>query len=125
MGDVGLESQMILELVSTLVYWFGWFLTAMALLGFSVYVIFLCVEIGNGRPRLKARIAKAPQSDHPLLTAEQGRSSRSAIRRSTLAVAECLGEEARPMPTRPHKSQNHDNLAPVTLPLERPPEFER
>ncbi len=123
MGDAGLDPQMTAEFVQAVIYWVACFFAGLAFLGLSAYVVFLCLEIVSGRPRAKPRIAKAPQPDRPAPMTEEDR-NRSATEAPTLAAPERLDEETGRLSGRPHDPQTRTTSAPVTLPPERPLEFE-
>jgi hypothetical protein len=60
-GDFGLDPETALELILTLLRGAAYFFAGFAVVGFSAYVVFLCLEIFASQTRVKARIAKVPQ----------------------------------------------------------------
>ncbi len=124
MGHAGLDPQMALEFVPTLIYWVAWFLAGLALLGLSAYVVFLFLEIFSSQPRSKTRTAKLPQPAGCAPMAEESL-HRSAAEAPTLAAPERLDEETGRMSGCPHDPQMRTTTsARVTLVPEGPLEFE-
>jgi hypothetical protein len=60
-GDLGLDPETALKVIQMLLRGVAYFFAGFAVLGFSTYVAFLCLEIFAPQLRAKARIAKVPQ----------------------------------------------------------------
>ena len=61
MEDLGLDPETTLKLIQMLLRGAAYFFAGFALVGFSVYIVFLCLEIFSPHPRANATIAEVPQ----------------------------------------------------------------
>ena len=71
MQDLGLDPETALKLILMLLRGAAYFFVGFALLGFSVYIVFLCLEIFSSQPRAKATNAEPPQPVGRASAAEQ------------------------------------------------------
>lgn len=113
MGEPGLDPNIALELVWTLLFWIACILGGGALLGFCAYIVFLCLEIFSPQPRSKVRLAKPPLPIGRAPVAEENLHL-SAAETPVLAEAQRLDKEAVGVPAPPHDSQVPTSLV---LPL--------
>jgi len=60
-GDLGLDPETALQLLRILLRGAAYFFGGFALLGFSAYVVFLCLELFASQPHAKATIVEVPQ----------------------------------------------------------------
>jgi len=60
-ADLGLDPETALKLILMFLRGAAYFFAGFALVGLSVYIVFLCLEIFSPQPRAKARAAKVPQ----------------------------------------------------------------
>lgn len=61
MGDLGLDPETVLQLIRILLRGAAYFFGGFALLGFSAYVVFLCLELFASQPHAKATIVEVPR----------------------------------------------------------------
>ena len=71
MGDLGLDPETALKLIQMLLRGAAYFFAGFALVGLSVYIVFLCLEIFSPQPRAKTTIAEVPQPVGCASAAEQ------------------------------------------------------
>jgi hypothetical protein len=85
MGELGLDPETALRLIKLLLRGAGYFFAGFAVLGVSLYVVFLCKEIFAARPSPKTRIAKVRK---PLDQAPEAERKPHVIPAQTLALVE-------------------------------------
>lgn len=61
MVDLGLDPETALKLIQMLLCWAAYFFAGFALVGLSVYLVFLCLEIFSLQRRSEPRRANAPR----------------------------------------------------------------
>jgi hypothetical protein len=84
-ADLGLDPETALNLILMLLRGAAYFFAGFALVGLSVYIVFLCLEIFSPQPRAKGTIAELPQ---PVACAPVAQQSHGLVPTEAPALAE-------------------------------------